>query len=1381
VDFFQLMKGINLNPMKDWYKSTLFLARVLAIIAMSPASAQEQSQYQLNFHELEGMHGRPLGKIRNISQDPYGYMWFSGEEEKCIYRYDGIKLTLYRKDYTDANSLGGVDINCVYADPAGLIWAGFMNDGMDLLNPSTNTFTHYRHDEKNEKSIASDYVSAVLKDNQGRVWVGTNKGLDQLNVETGEFTHYKNDPGNATSLSYDYVLNIYEDRQGTIWVATAGWPWVGGPEDGGLNRLEQNGTFTRYKHDPDDEHSLISNKVLALYEDSRGVFWVGTSGNGLHTFDRSTGRFERHLYDPSQPLKLSRPPLKTDPFCRAIDFISFISEDHSGAIWIGSVCSGVNRYDPKTGAITRYENSNGFPDNSSWNGFVSRDGVLWIATQQNKLYRVNPVRNVFETSGLGSGVSRFIQNDDGTMWVAAENALALVDEKGNIVKKIAIPGSNGQPLRVIEVHRDAPHILWLGTGEGVYIIDTRTEEYHALDLGFQAGASIRINRDKTNPDLKWITSLNGGLIKYSKQNGVVKRYTNNQGSPDSIFNNSTIYVTSDKDYVWVTTSQGVSRLNKKSNKFKNYLTLKGTFVYTDSRDVIWVGSENGLFKYDEANDKFTLAEYHSVITTDRTYGIVEDDLSNLWIATPSSVVRIDSARETVKQFGIHNGIRQNSITPGAIYKTAEGKVLVGHDEGYYVIDPLQFLEVEKSPRVLITGFLINDGDDLFNPTNLLKTPVDEVAPMRLRYDQNSFSIGFMMADYRDPRGNHFQARLLGFDDLWRDLVEQNSSTFVGIPPGTYTYELRGYTNGGSVANKSILIVVAPPWWKTWWAYGCYVLLIIGLLIGARRMIIRDERLKANFQLEHLNFEKAKEVDRVKTSFFTNISHEFRTPLTLISGPVQELLEKYADDPRTNEKLKLIERNSDLLLKLINQLLDLARMEAGSIKVEKTESDIYSFIRVISSSFESFAHQKGVSLSVEVPLVVKSVVYDKDKLETILINLINNAIKFTPAGGSVHLRARVEESILSLSVRDTGVGISKANQTKIFQRFHQVSESHKEVGTGIGLALVKELVAFLNGTIEVISSEGHGSEFVVSLPIQFTLDRLSKPLEISQPITSEMEAMPIVADKASYSNGQNGKHSGDAKPQILVVEDNADVRGFIIGCLGSEYDFLEAENGRIGLEVALSEIPDMIISDIMMPEMDGIQMTGKVKADIRTSHIPLILLTAKSTEDSKLHGLEIGADDYLTKPFNKNELLLKVRNGISRQQKLREKLKAEVMSAAPRVDVMSQDERFLNKVKQKILERLGDDQLSVESLGEDIGLSRSQLLRKISALTGMSVNELIRKLRLQRAAQLIEQNWGPVSQVAYEVGFPNPSYFAKMFKEEFGVLPSEYFEKTTSRT
>ena len=1365
------------GKIKLWPALTLIIAWLLEIAVICPAVSQ--SKYELNFRELEGLHGRPVGRIRSITQDPYGNMWFSGEQEKCIYRYDGVKLTLYRKDNFNPNSLGGVHVNEVYADKTGLIWVTLAGDGLDAFNPSTNTFTHYRHDQGNPKSIASDHVSVVLRDSKGRIWVGTDRGLDMLNQEKGEFTHFQNEPGNTRSLSHNFVSCIYEDKQSVIWVATAGVPWIiPGPDDGGLNRLEQDGTFTQFRHDANDKYSLISNKVMALYEDSRGVFWVGTNEDGLHTLDRATGRFERHRYDPANPNKLSRPPI--DPDCKSFDIITFITEDHSGAIWIGSMCSGLNRYDPKSGLTINFKNNNGFPDNSTLNGFVSRDGVLWISTQQNKLYRVDPVRQIFDKRNLGFGVSRFRENPDGTVWVGSERGLFLVDNKGSFLKKIDIKDKNGNPSRIFEIHSDAPEVLWLGTSSGAYALDTRTGDYHALD-GIKGRGILKIITDQSNPDWKWMTMISGGvLVKYSKTHGVLKRYNLDNSDSSSMIADNTICILDDNDNIWTTTLDGINRFDKKSGRFTHFLSMKGTFIYKDRRGAIWAGWENGLFEYNAETEQFMQTQFHSVIATDPTYGIVEDDRSNLWVSTPSSIVRIDSTRRSVCQFGNHNGIEQGNNIPGALYKTNDGAILLGYNNGYYHIEPNRFLEIEKPPTIFITDFLINGNDDSFNPTNLVKIPSETIPPLTLTRDQNNFSIGFVMSDYRDPQGNYFQVRLVGYDNSWRDLGSQNSSNYFNIPPGKYTFELRGYIYNGSMTQRSIEIKILPPWWKTRWAYASYGLIVIGILAAARKMIVHEERLKASLQLEHLNFEKAKEVDRVRTSFFTNISHEFRTPLTLIKGPVEELLEKYAQDPRTAERLKLIRGNSELLLKLINQLMDLARVEAGSLTLEKTEGDIYSFIRSIADSFDSLARQKCVSLSIELPVEVKSVAYDKGKFETIIINLINNAIKFTRLGGSVHIKAQVDDSTLWLSVKDTGIGIPKEHQSKVFERFHQVSEAHKEVGTGIGLALVKELVTFLGGTIEVVSEERTGSEFIVRLPVERLPEDENNPIEI---YTASTDLAENVGGFNPISSGEkNGRKSSDgSKPQILLVEDNVEVRAFIIDCLGPEFDFAEADNGVAGLHTAFSEIPDMIVSDVMMPEMDGILMTQKLKADIRTSHIPLIMLTAKSAEESKLEGLETGADDYLTKPFNKNELLLKVRNAIARQLKLREKLKADIMSSAPLLEVQSQDERFINKVRQKILDRLNDEQLGVESLSEDVGMSRSQLLRKVTALTGISVNELIRKLRLQRAAQLIIQNWGPVTQIAYQVGFTTPSYFAKVFKSEFGVLPSEYLEKFAKTT
>ncbi len=560
-----------------------------------------------------------------------------------------------------------------------------------------------------------------------------------------------------------------------------------------------------------------------------------------------------------------------------------------------------------------------------------------------------------------------------------------------------------------------------------------------------------------------------------------------------------------------------------------------------------------------------------------------------------------------------------------------------------------------------------------------------------------------------------------------------------------------------------------------------VLLIAAILFYNNKQKQNANRL-LSLQKEEINIQrqKAEEAEKLKSRFFANISHEFRTPLTLIQGPVQEMLEVFTDHPKVTQRLKLVQHNADLVLELINELLDLAKLESGTLTIEKSETNLNSFLSVVTNSFSSMAFQKNITLETELPQSKQVVTIDKHKLETILINLVNNAIKFTPSGGKVIVRALLnripnrDEDELTLIVSDTGIGIAEDQHEKIFDRFHQVSEAHEEVGTGIGLSLVKELVALMNGTVSLNSQTGKGlpgeqtgSKFKVTLAVKI-IRPSTEPEEVGKFEAPESKGFVLKVNDGEVQ---------EIRPRILVVEDNFDLRKFIMDSMGNEFNFLEAANGKEGLEIALGEIPDLIISDVMMPEMDGMTMTGKLKHDMRTSHIPIILLTAKTSVESKLSGLETGANDYLTKPFNKNELLLKIRNSIALRVKLREKIRLELLKESPKVEVDSADEKFLLKVRDAILSRLSDEQLSVESLAEEIGLSRSQLFRKVSALTGVSVNELIRTFRLQKAAQLLEQNWAPVTQIAYEVGFSSLSYFSKAFKEKYGVSPSEYPVKT----
>ena len=1065
----------------------LAIALILGVTIFFPALCQEQShEYALNFHELEGLYGKHLGKIRNIAQDPYGFMWFSGEDEKCIYRYDGIKLKLYRKDNLDTNSLGGVDVSVVYADNTGIIWIGFNGSGLDAFNPSTNTFTHYRHDEGNKNSIASDNVLAILKDSQGRFWVGTDHGLEHLNLETGEFTHYKNESDNIYSLSHNFVINIYEDRQGVIWVATAGYPWIiSDPQEGGLCRLEPNGTFTSFKHDPNDEHSLMSNKVLSLYEDSRGTFWVGTHGDGLHTMDRKTGRFERHRYDSSQPQKLSRPRRKTIDYFGDIDIVTFITEDHSGAVWIGSMWAGLTRYDPTSKLLTRYENSNGFGDSTTWNGFVSRDGVLWIATQQNVLYRVNPIRKAFEKRNLGTNVSRFLPNDDGTFWAGSTSGLSRFDEKGNLVKLIPIRQKNGEKVGVVDVHRDTDDLLWLGTTDGVFVFDSRTEKYHPLDLGFEGGVTLKILQDQTHSDWKWITTQKGGLVKYSNKKGVIKRYTHDKNNIATIASNQIIQLTDDNEYLWVATADGASRLNKKTDLFLNYLNLQYGGLYKDSRGVVWAGSKNGLFRYDAKSDKFMLTEYHSVVATDWTLAIIEDDLSNLWITTPSSIVRIDSSREIVNQFGPQSGIEQSSIMGGAIYKTDKGNILVGNTDGYYRFDPNDFKDKKQSPNVVFTEFLIHGSNNATNQTNILKAPANEIVPVTLRHNQNTFSIGFLFPDYRELQGNHFQARLLGYDDTWRDLASQNSSNYFVVPPGSYTYELRAYTYSGSVREKSIAIVISPPWWKTWWAYSSYAVsfsMMIWMLTSyrSRRLKAENIRLEENvnkrtIELEQSLSEKYHLIKKVESQeallkerlrISRELHDDIGSTLSSISIYSEVAKTRTSRKENTNEVLSKIGHASR---ELIDKMSDIVwSLNPNNESFEQLQNRMMAFAALILASrdilfdFTADEKLKGIQFTGE----------QRKNIFLIFKEALNNIVKYADCK-TARITLSVENNILIMSIKDDGKGfdVSEIADTKF---------ANGESFGGNGLKNMRARADYVNAKLCINSEINEGTTIQLTL-------------------------------------------------------------------------------------------------------------------------------------------------------------------------------------------------------------------------------------------------------------------------------------------------------------
>jgi signal transduction histidine kinase/DNA-binding response OmpR family regulator len=648
----------------------------------------------------------------------------------------------------------------------------------------------------------------------------------------------------------------------------------------------------------------------------------------------------------------------------------------------------------------------------------------------------------------------------------------------------------------------------------------------------------------------------------------------------------------------------------------------------------------------------------------------------------------------------------------------------------------------------------------------------------LGYSDNILTFEIASLDFHSPEKNKYAYILEGFDNHWIYTDAKNRTiTYTNLDPGKYTLRVKGTNNHGiwNEAGTSLRIIIRPPWWATWWSYILYGIVIVLAFILSTRIYLNRQRLNTQLALEQEHAKKLEEVDKMKSNFYANISHEFRTPLMLILGPVEKLLSKVKDEDG-EKQAGLIKGNAKRLLTLINQLLDLSRLEAGKLKLNASPGNIAQFVKGLAMEFESIAERKDISLKVLIEKDDIEAYFDKEKLEKIITNLMSNAFKFTPSGGRVTVKlSEVSSNQVEIIVRDSGIGIPKSELIKIFDRFYQVDGSHtrEHEGTGIGLALTKELVELHKGNIFVDSVEGHWTEVKLHFPLG--RDHLTED-EIFDTADFEMHKIDNVEEFAKSGSETEELLNENLidKTIVLVVEDNADVREYIKDALKESFHVEEAANGEQGLRKAEKFIPDLIVSDIMMPKMDGYEMMRQLKQNDKTSHIPIILLTAKSDKDSKLQGLGLGADDYLIKPFDSDELLARIKNLIETRRMLQEKFGAgsAVLEKPEKEKLSCLDEQFLNRIMVVIDEHLTEEEFSIEEFGKDVGMSRSQMHRKLKALTGKSASAYLRTVRLAKAKQMIEEKKGTISEISYQVGFSSPAYFSRCFKEEFGHAPSE---------
>jgi len=1417
--------------------AALFSFFLFCLGGSCPLSAQgEAPPPSFYFEILELPGGLMTNHVQAIAQDSFGFLWFGSQFG--LYRWDGYQLKAYLHDPADPASIASDYVECIYVAKDGTLWLGHWGHGLDRFDYDTETFQHFAYNRDSPDIINSSAVAGIIEDSGHHLWLGTHHGVYRLNIKTGQSKQFLHDPNEPNSLSNNKCRSLFMDSEGSLWFGT-GVYWD--PESkSGLNRYRpETEDFVRYQHDPNDPNSLINNKVTAIFEDSRGNFWVGTAGDGLHLMDRRTGKFQRLQQDPNDPTQLCGPFPDNTPDMH----IRFILEDRNRHIWVGAWNGGIMYYEPETGYVQKYyydeNNPLGLPDKFIWQMMQSRDGTFWGCTAGTaaKIFKVR--EKSFESFPLLSEeniIYSFCESRDQKLWIGTETTgLLTFDKKSKtgtpfrleqIRPATSYPEENGlgksrlgksnllnYSKKIIEDEKGG---IWIkgNVPEGFSFdvlrrIDPETGELRLFqhdpedDKSLGAGEVVDIFKDERGRI--WIATAMGDLNLYEPEEGHFIRYSYASSSNRDLefgYNASKI-AQARNGQLWMAVSSretdrlpfALARFDPLSGEFTPVdakLTSDGTDMEGDiilhveesQAGDVWICSEGCLRKINPeegASKYFSAADFGSRFFR----GMAIDNQQRLWLLG-DNIILFDPDSGTTASFDADFNVNSLPVYHQAVFKDSEGMVYIGGMGGFQTVDPQKISRhiYADPPASLIHSleFLYQQDEQESKekrPPNILTTDAIELA-----HGQNSFSFRFAALSFHHPPSNRYEFLLEGYDEQWRAAGKEPLATYVKVPPGSYTFKVRSASRNSEWGpEQSIRVHISPPWWAAWWAYVSYALLVSALLYALY-----------NFQLAR-KLEKAealrlKELDAVKTRLYTNITHEFRTPLTVISGMATQMKE----NPKEwfSEGLAMIQRNSNRLLELVNQMLDLSKLENGKLSLNLQQGEIVRFLKYLVESYHSFAENRQVQLHFHAEEEEVMMDFDAEKIKQIITNLLSNAVKFTPQGGYVYISAEVEgradskdtpaaqkhAPTLKIKVRDTGQGIAEAQIPYIFDRFFQAPLTGAE-GTGIGLALAKELAHLMGGSISVKSKLGKGTNFTLLLPIKNEAPLLAP----SEATTTAQHSNASFAGSPSLPGQKAGTGPlVGLQPEVLLIEDHPDVVAYIASCLQKEYRVLVGKDGQEGIDIAIETIPDLIITDVMMPYKDGFEVCHKLKNDERTSHIPIIMLTAKSDMESKLEGLERGADAYLTKPFHKEELLLRIK----KLMELRENLQQYYLSSAgltegatiiKDVPQMAQvDDYFVKKARKTVETHLDDFEFNVEELCKAMNLSHSQLHRKLSALTGYSAQKFIRYIRLAKAKELLQNPDLSITAIALDTGFNDPSYFGRVFRQEFGVAPTEWREK-----
>lgn len=1372
----------------------------LAFFLGFPFQQAESQEVQYRFARLDISNGLSHNQVNCILKDKKGFMWFG--TMSGLNRYDGYTIRTFKHDLRDSSSISDNYISNLFEGPFGGIWVN-TREGFNIYDSGTASFTRDIGATLKKLSLPDALITEIMEDSKGNYWFAhASSGLYRYSPATGTTISFRPREGDNSSLSTASIAAIEEDKHGDLWVLHT---------NGILEQLNGESFEVIYRNNiltgKTGEYTSrgISNPCLFIdAEDDLWIYFDSTAG-GVYYFNRRQKVFSHFSSSPGRA-RLNN------------DIVTGIVQDRKGLIWIGTDHGGINLIDKRTFTVRHIlyneDDEKSLSQNSIYSLYKDDAGIIWAGTYKKGInyyhegiikFRHYQHQRSNPESLPYNDINAFVEDEKGNLWIGTNGGgLLYFDREKNSFRRFlhdpSDPGSLSNDV-IVCLCLDHQGKLWIGTyygGLNCYEGGRFTHYKHDPERP----ESLSDNRvweiiEDSDNDL-WIGTLNGGLNLFDREGNTFSHYKSDD--TNSVTSNYIADLTEDAEgNLWVGTSHGINVLDPASGRFSYYLHEAGVpgslsnnnvvTVMEDSRGLVWVGTREGLNLLDKQRNRFRVFRKEDGLADNTVLGILEAENGDLWISTTNGISRLtvsassgtDSLEFRFKNFDEADGLQGKAFNENAELKTRNGELIFGGANGFNIIDPGE-IHFNKStfPVVLTELQLFNrqvDVGDTINDRVMLTRSITETKSITFRHSEDVISLEFAALSFFHPEKIRYAYILEGFNDHWLTTdALQRKVTYTNLDPGEYLLRIKASNNEGVWSRDELLlrIRVRPPFWETPLAFLIYVLLIIAILLLARRFILERERIKFRLVQERTEARRMHELDMMKIRFLTNISHEFRTPISLILSPVEKLVKQTGSVGDKNHLL-MIQRNARRLLNLVNQLLDFRKIEVQELQLNLAENNIVQFVREITWSFSDVSETKNVALSFYSEMLDLHTAFDADKLEKILFNLLSNAFKFTPGGGAIQVKLGLQpaedgrEQQLKIQVIDNGIGIPADKQEKVFERFFQneIPVSMLNQGSGIGLSIAREFVQLHKGSLHLSSHPGKGSCFTVLLPLE-----KSGPLIFTKNRDGQGTGLLVSGRKRRPGINQSGAHERK-KNQVLLVEDNEDFRFYLKDGLKDDFVILEAGNGREGWEMAMEHIPDIIVSDIMMPEMNGMDLCRKIRTDLRTSHIPVILLTALAEEEQLLEGLETGADDYVTKPFSFDVLFLRIKNLVAQRELVRKSFQKHMEIRPSEVNVTPLDERLIQKAIALVEENMGNTDFSVEDLSGKLNMSRVALYKKLLSLTGKSPIEFIRVIRLKRAAQLLGKSQLTVSEIAYQVGFNNPKYFTQYFKKEFKVPPSRY--------